>query len=131
MTPSEAVATGHIEGPDHTPSCGRGAAAGPYASDLFTGLYDADTIPEVELIHLGTVSAQFQTPEGLGVGSTRAEIIAALGEPAEEMVWPYTGWAMWYDDGQYGIRFRLDDQAGSVISVTIGYDWALRILWDC
>ena len=43
MTPSEAAAAGEIEGPNHTPNCGRGDSMGPYGPTDFMGTYDGMT----------------------------------------------------------------------------------------
>ncbi len=131
MSPAQAVATGQVQGPDQTPSCGRGDATGPYDPGMFQATYDGDTAPDVEIVQIWIRSPQFTTPEGMGIGDTRAQIIAAMGAPTEETTLFYGGWDMIYEYGPYGIAFHLPSQTEPVWDISIGYNWAIRTLWDC
>ena len=98
---------------------------------MFMGTYDGDTNEDVELVQVWVRSPQFRTPEGMGIGNTRAQIIAAMGEPTEETVLFYAGWNMIYDEGPYALVFNLPSQSEPVWDIMIGYGTAVRKLWDC
>lgn len=95
--------------------CGWAQGAGPN-----TGV-DVQLFEWVAVVF--SVDSSIRTPEGLGVGSTAAEVIAALGTPTEDLAGAYveTERNLYYESGAHGYRFEFADSTGPVTRVYAGF----------
>lgn len=131
MDPADAVATGLITypGPEFTVevegfTCGFGDGAGPLLDAFAVQFMDAGAVR----YHIG--SAALRTADGLGIGSTDAEVRSALGEPTETRPEHFgTGQELLYRRVGDGYNFTIRD--GSVASWSVGFWDELHLVEGC
>jgi hypothetical protein len=131
--PADLVAAGLMTygGPDFTPEldgylCGFGDSAGPYGPDAFAG-----QMMDRGLVRLYIIDDRIRTPEGIGVGSSEADMLAALGPPFDSYpdVYVETQTNHLYASGDYGLMFKVE--GGEIIQANAGFYDALGFAEGC
>ena len=131
MDPADAVATGLVSysGPDFTVAvegftCGFGNGAGPLLDTFAVQFMDAGAVR----CYIG--SASLRTVDGLGVGSTEAEVRTVLGAPTEARPENFgPGQELLYRRAGGGYNFTI--QGGSVAFWSVGSWDDLHLVEGC
>jgi len=131
--PDAAIASGWVDypGPDFTIEsegflCGFGTSTGIFGPDAFQAMFME---PGIVRIYIWT--PDLRTEEGLGVGSTRAEVEGVMGVPDEETPGHYvpTETELYYQFGDVGFLFVVDGDV--VIHMSVGLWEALHFVEGC
>jgi hypothetical protein len=113
-------------GPSDGYWCGWADGAGDYAGRVGVQLFESVGV-------INVLDPTITTSDGLGIGSSEADIIAALGPPTWAGPGHYvpTEWEMYYEFGAYGYHFHFETRGTPAQVVKAGFYDNIQLVEGC